>query len=87
MSHPAERQILGHPSGLFVLFFTEAGSTLQLLRHAGPADLLFHGRSRFNRTEASESYGATTVLVGDCCFGGMFADKIIGYRRSDTRRS
>ena len=37
-----QRTFLGHPVGLYVLFFTEMWEPLQLLRYAGPADAL-HG--------------------------------------------
>ena len=83
MSHPAERQILGHPSGLFVLFFTELWERFNFYGMRALLIFYFMDTFAFNRTEASESYGEYNGLVyATPLLGGMLADKIIGYRRS-----
>ncbi|HKQ46964.1 MAG TPA: peptide MFS transporter [Phycisphaerae bacterium] len=83
MSQVSERQILGHPSGLFVLFFTELWERFNFYGMRALLIFYFMDTFAFNRTEASESYGAYNGLVyATPLLGGMLADKIIGYRRS-----
>jgi POT family proton-dependent oligopeptide transporter len=78
-----QREFLGHPVGLFVLFFTELWERFNF--YGMRALLIFYFMDTFamNRTTASESYGAYNGLVyATPLLGGMLADKVIGYRRS-----
>ena len=78
-----EKTILGHPSGLFVLFFAELWE--RFCYYGMRALLAFYVVAQFNKpqAEASVSYGAFTALVYALgVFGGYIADKILGYRRS-----
>ena len=78
--------VLGHPSGLFVLFFTEMWerfsfygmrSLLILFFTASIAD----GGWGWIRENASSLFGSYVGLVYlSTMLGGYFADKIIGYR-------
>lgn len=78
-----ERLILGHPRGLFVLFFTELWERFNFYGMRALLIFYFMDTFAFNRTQASESYGAYNGLVyATPLLGGMLADRIIGYRRS-----
>ena len=78
--------VLGHPSGLFVLFFTEMWerfsfygmrSLLVLFFMASFAD----GGWGWDQATASSLFGSYVGLVYlSTMLGGYFADKIIGYR-------
>ncbi|OWY71463.1 hypothetical protein B7486_12840 [cyanobacterium TDX16] len=79
----SERTILGHPRGLFVLFFTELWERFNF--YGMRALLIFYFMDTFamNKTGASESYGAYNGLVyATPLLGGLLADRVIGYRRS-----
>ncbi|WP_026704487.1 peptide MFS transporter [Flavobacterium soli] len=81
-----ESTVLGHPSGLFVLFFTEMWerfsfygmrSLLVLFFMASFAD----GGWGWDQGTASSLFGSYVGLVYlSTMLGGYFADKIIGYR-------
>ena len=78
--------VLGHPSGLFVLFFTEMWerfsfygmrSLLILFLTASAMD----GGWEWSRENASSLFGSYVGLVYlSTMLGGYFADKIIGFR-------
>ncbi|RIK69190.1 MAG: MFS transporter [Planctomycetota bacterium] len=79
----SERTILGHPVGLFVLFFTELWERFNF--YGMRALLIFYFIDTFamNQKNAAESYGAYNGLVyATPLLGGLLADRIIGYRRS-----
>ncbi len=79
----SEKQFLGHPVGLFVLFFTELWERFNFYGMRALLIFYFIDTFGFDRTRASESYGAYNGLVyATPLLGGMLADKIIGYRRS-----
>ncbi len=86
MDSPAsteERTILGHPSGLFVLFFAELWE--RFCYYGMRALLVFYVVDQFDKTQAdaSVSFGAFTALVYALgIFGGYIADRILGFRRS-----
>ena len=83
MSHVSERQILGHPSGLFVLFFTELWERFNF--YGMRALLIFYMTKVFLFEDAFAylSYGAYNGLVyATPLLGGMLADRILGYRRA-----
>jgi POT family proton-dependent oligopeptide transporter len=83
-SAPAqERTVLGHPSGLFVLFFAELWE--RFCYYGMRALLVFHLMAQFQKTsgEAAVIYGAYTALVYALgVFGGYVADRLLGYSRS-----
>jgi POT family proton-dependent oligopeptide transporter len=78
--------ILGHPSGLFILFFTEMWERFSFY---GMRSLLIlflttatiNGGWEWNRENASALFGSYVGLVYlSTMLGGYFADKIIGFR-------
>ena len=81
-------QVLGHPSGLFVLFFTEMWerfsyygmrALLVLFLTASMMD----GGYGWERDNALQLYALYTGLVYFTpMFGGMIADKVLGYRKA-----
>ncbi len=79
-----EKTILGHPAGLFVLFFAELWERfcyygMRALLAVYVAEQFTHG----DRAKASGMYGAFTALVYALgFFGGSIADKYLGYRRA-----
>jgi POT family proton-dependent oligopeptide transporter len=81
-----ENPVLGHPSGLFVLFFTEMWERFSyygmraLLVLFFTASLMDEGWG-WPREHAMALFGTYTGLVYlSTMLGGYFADKIIGYR-------
>jgi proton-dependent oligopeptide transporter, POT family len=83
-SAPAqEKTILGHPSGLFVLFFAELWE--RFCYYGMRALLVFYVVDQFDKTQsdAAVGFGAFTALVYALgVFGGYIADRWIGFRRS-----
>ncbi len=84
-----ERTILGHPSGLFVLFFAELWERfcyygMRALLALYIAQQFFAHESPEGAQElASQSYGGFTAMVYALgIFGGAIADRVLGYRRS-----
>jgi POT family proton-dependent oligopeptide transporter len=84
-----EKTILGHPSGLFVLFFAELWE--RFCYYGMRALLALYIAQQFFSTlqgdeaqaKASASYGGFTALVYALgIFGGTIADRVLGYRRS-----
>lgn len=81
-----ESKVSGHPSGLFVLFFTEMwerfsfyGMRALLVMFLTAA--LFDGGWGWTREQAMALFGSYVGLVYlSTMLGGYFADKIIGYR-------
>ena len=87
-----DSKVLGHPSGLFVLFFTEMWErfsfygmrvllinflTSAILSDKGP---LFNGWG-WNSEQAGALYGTYAMLLYITpIFGGILADKFLGYR-------
>lgn len=84
--HFFENPVLGHPSGLFVLFFTEMWERFSyygmraLLVLFFTASLMDEGWG-WPRENAMALFGTYTGLVYlSTMLGGYFADKVIGYR-------
>ncbi len=84
-----QRTVLGHPSGLFVLFFTEMWERFSyygmraLLVLFLTASLMDEGGWGWPREDALVLYGWYTGLVYITpIFGGLIADKILGYRNA-----
>lgn len=79
----AEKTILGHPSGLFFLFFAELWE--RFCYYGMRALLALYVVAQFQKPQdqASVSYGAFTALVYALgIFGGYVADRVLGYRRA-----
>ncbi|WP_432411804.1 peptide MFS transporter [Rasiella sp. SM2506] len=83
-----QRTVLGHPSGLFVLFFTEMWERFSyygmraLLVLFLVASVLDEGFG-WERSKALWLYGVYTGLVYITpIFGGLIADKLTGYRKA-----
>lgn len=83
-----DSKVLGHPSGLFVLFFTEMWERFSyygmraLLVMFLSASLLDDGWG-WPKENAYALFGSYTALVYlSTMLGGYFADKIIGYRKA-----
>jgi POT family proton-dependent oligopeptide transporter len=75
--------LLGHPRGLFVLFFAELWE--RFCYYGMRALLALYVVAQFHKPQeqASIRYGAFTALVYALgIFGGTIADRILGYRRS-----
>jgi proton-dependent oligopeptide transporter, POT family len=79
-------KVLGHPSGLFVLFFTEMWERFSFYGMRALLVLfltteLLGGGWEWPREHAMSLFGTYTGLVYlSTMLGGYFADKIIGYR-------
>ena len=87
--NPTERTVLGHPAGLFVLFFAELWERfcyygMRALLALYVAQEFFPELSAEKGQEAASStYGGFTALVYALgIFGGSVADRVLGYRRS-----
>jgi len=80
--------VLGHPAGLFVLFFTEMwerfsyyGMRSLLVMFLTAAMMGDHPGWGWSRENAMALFGSYTALVYlSTMLGGYFADKLIGYR-------
>ena len=88
-SETNQKTVLGHPSGLFVLFFTEMWERFSyygmraLLVLFLTAAILGEGGWGWERSEALILYGWYTGLVYITpIIGGFIADKIMGYRNA-----
>ncbi|HMO84480.1 MAG TPA: oligopeptide:H+ symporter [Lacipirellulaceae bacterium] len=77
-----QRQFLGHPTGLFVLFFAEMWERFSY--YGMRALLVFYmlkGFLQYNDARAYAVYGAYTSLVYMTpFFGGLLADRLLGAR-------
>jgi POT family proton-dependent oligopeptide transporter len=84
--HFFERKVLGHPSGLFVLFFTEMWERfsyygMRALLVLFLTSALLDGGWAWPRENALALYGSYTSLAYlTTILGGYIADKVIGYR-------
>ncbi|PCJ67816.1 MAG: MFS transporter [Bacteroidetes bacterium] len=78
--------LLGHPSGLFILFFTEMWERfsyygMRALLVLFLTSSLIDGGWAWSREEALGLYGTYTMLVYFTpILGGLLADKLLGYR-------
>ena len=83
-----QKTILGHPSGLFVLFFTEMWERFSYYGMRAILVLflvssIIDGGWGWDRSEALVLYGWYTGLVYITpIFGGFIADKYMGYRKA-----
>jgi len=87
-SETNQKTVLGHPSGLFVLFFTEMWERfsyygMRALLVLFLVSSMIDGGWGWERAEALQLYGLYTGLVYITpIFGGLIADKIMGYRKA-----
>lgn len=78
--------VLGHPSGLFVLFFTEMWERFSFYGMRALLVMFFtstvaNGGWEWTREQAMALFGSYVGLVYlSTMLGGYFADKVIGYR-------
>lgn len=84
---PEFKQILGHPSPLWMLFMTEFWERFAFygIRWALVLYIVtqFYGGSATGQADANLTYGSYLALVyAGAVFGGYVADKVIGYQRS-----
>lgn len=88
-SEANQKTVLGHPAGLFILFFTEMWERFSyygmraLLVLFLTAAILGEGGWGWERSEALVLYGWYTGLVYVTpILGGLIADKLTGYRKA-----
>ncbi|WP_066221583.1 peptide MFS transporter [Formosa haliotis] len=80
--------LMGHPSGLFVLFFTEMWERfsyygMRAILVLFLTSAIIDGGWAWSREDALGLYGTYTMLVYfSPILGGILADKIFGYRRA-----
>ena len=75
--------VLGHPAGLFVLFFTEMWERFSFYGMRGMLTVFMVSELLFKEQEANLKYGAIQAFVYAFTFiGGLFADKILGFKKS-----
>ena len=84
---PEFKQIMGHPSPLWMLFMTEFWERFAFygIRWALVLYIVtqFYGGSAVGEADANLTYGSYLALVyAGAVFGGYVADKVIGYQRS-----
>ncbi len=84
---PEFKQILGHPSPLWMLFMTEFWERFAFygIRWALVLYIVtqFYGGSAAGQADANLTYGSYLALVyAGAVFGGYVADRVIGYQRS-----
>ena len=84
---PEFRQIMGHPSPLWMLFMSEFWERFAFygIRWALVLYIVaqFYDGNQSGQAEANLTYGSYLALVyAGAIFGGYIADKVIGYQRS-----
>ncbi|WP_426115928.1 peptide MFS transporter [Massilia sp. PWRC2] len=84
---PEFKQILGHPSPLWMLFMTEFWERFAFygIRWALVLYIVtqFYGGAAVGEADANLTYGSYLALVyAGAVFGGYVADRVIGYQRS-----
>jgi proton-dependent oligopeptide transporter, POT family len=84
---PEFKQIMGHPSPLWMLFMTEFWERFAFygIRWALVLYIVtqFYGGNSVGEQDANLTYGSYLALVyAGAVFGGYVADKVIGYQRS-----
>jgi POT family proton-dependent oligopeptide transporter len=84
---PEFKQIMGHPSPLWMLFMTEFWERFAFygIRWALVLYIVaqFHGGAATGEADANLTYGSYLALVyAAALFGGYVADRVLGYQRS-----
>ncbi|MEZ5945828.1 MAG: peptide MFS transporter [Hyphomonas sp.] len=83
--HGPEKTFLGHPTGLFVLFFTEMWERFSYYGMRALLVLYLTKHFLFERDAAYGLYGAYTTLVYITpVIGGFLADRYLGARKAVT---
>lgn len=82
---PSGKTILGHPRGLFILFFTEMWERFSYYGMRGLLILYLTQHFLFSDERSTVIYGAYTALVYVMTIiGGTLADKYLGSRKAVT---
>ena len=82
---PNEKTILGHPRGLFVLFFTEMWERFSYYGMRGLLVIYLTQHFLFSDERSTVMYGAYTALVYIMTIiGGTLADRYLGQRKAVT---
>ncbi|MCW3103340.1 MAG: transporter [Bacteroidetes bacterium] len=72
-----------YPKQLWYLFFSEMWERFSFYGMRGMLVIFMVDKLQMNKTDANLQYGATQAFVYAFTFiGGLFADKILGYRKS-----
>ena len=80
-----EKTILGHPRGLFILFFTEMWERFSYYGMRGLLIIYLTQHFLFSDEKSSILYGAYTALVYVMTIiGGTLADRYLGARKAVT---
>ncbi len=84
---PPFKQVMGHPSPLWMLFMSEFWERFAFygIRWALVLYIVdqFHGGAASGQADANLTYGSYLALVyAGAIFGGYVADKVIGYQRA-----
>ena len=83
MTLPQQPQLMGHPAGLFILFFTEMWERFSYYGMRANFILFMTRILLLNDADASQIYGSYTGLVYlTPLLGGYLCDKFLGNRRS-----
>lgn len=78
-----EKQLFGHPRGLYVLFFTEMWERFSFYSMRAFLVLYMFKALKFGEKDSNEIYGAYLGFVYAAPFvGGMLADRLLGQRRA-----
>lgn len=85
VSASTEKTILGHPRGLFILFFTEMWERFSYYGMRGLLIIYLTQHFLFSDEKSSIMYGAYTALVYIMTIiGGTLADRYLGARKAVT---
>jgi len=80
---PEQRTLLGHPLGLYVLFFTEMWERFSFYSMKGILVLFMVKAMQYDDKLSNGVYGAYLGFVYSAPFlGGMIADRLLGQRRA-----
>src|SRR5262245_495854 len=78
-----QRELMGHPIGLYTLFSTELWERFSFYSMRGFLSLYIYKAMLFTKPDATAIYGAYLGFVYAAPFiGGMLADRLLGQRRA-----
>jgi POT family proton-dependent oligopeptide transporter len=78
-----ERKRVGHPAGLYVMFFTELWERYSFYSMVAILSLYMNEALHFDVARAGRVYGAYTAGVYFLpLFGGLLADRVLGFNRA-----
>lgn len=82
---PVSDQVLGHPKGLFILFFTEMWERFSYYGMRALLTLYLTKHMLFGDAKATLIYGSYSALVYAVpVLGGLIADRYLGFRKAVT---